>query len=361
MKGRLTSLISLSLAVAIIGYTSDASAYNTIKCNGNSTKWSSLPPQMRAATNSFPNGVWREALADAVSHWNTNPSKFYFNLTYDDSNIALNNGENEIWFSSDDSILINYPAVTYWWFKSDCTLKEADIIFDNRVSYTTSTAKSSLWDYGGSNRPFQTTASHELGHSLGLAHENRYYNIMGSDWTHVHTNAGIATNYPGEDASNGAVSLYGLYSTPLEELSVSHWKWLGTSGEYSTHTRTEMYNTSGAVLSSFTDAGEPIYNVNRGQQVQIELTYENNGANTKSFQVGFYISTNDNITTSDSFLGEAPYTLAKDTPYTAKNTVTIPSNLTPGKYYIGAIVDKNNVVGEVYEDNNSTYIPIKVN
>lgn len=367
MKGRLASLIGLSLFVATTGYTSDASAYGYRTCgvfSQSNVRWKDIPPRIRASGVSFStSGSFRGALTNSVSHWNTNPSKFYFNLTYDEPSVDRNNGESEIWFSSDQNVLQGAPAIAYTWRSFwDCSkITEADIIFDVNEGYTTSTNRRSLRGYGGSNRPFQTTASHELGHALGLLHEKRFYNIMGQDWTHIHTNNGTATSYQGEDASNGAVFLYGLHSTPLEDLSVAHWKWSGSSGEYSTHTRTQMYNTSGGVLSYFTNDGETTYNVNKGQQVQLELTYENNGANTKTVQVGYYISTNDFITTADIYIGEGTYTLGRNTPFTDRTTLTIPNTLTSGKYYIGAIVDKNNVVSEQYEYNNATYIPIKVN
>lgn len=362
MKRYLTRLISsLSLFSAITGYTPETFAYNYPTINGVPSRWSSIPPRMRASGVSFPSGVWRDALTESISRWNTNPSNFYFNLTYDDSSVGLNNGENEVWFSNDNNVLSGAPAICYTWRNSSGTIRESDVIFDNRIAYTPYTSKSSLYGYGGGSRPFQTTSVHEFGHALGLQHENRYYNVMGEDYTHIHTNAGVARSYPGEDASNGAVAMYGLYSSPLDDLSVVHWKWSSADGEYSRHTRTQMYNSSGLLLSSFSDAGEPRYNVNRGQQVQVELTYENNGAATQDIDVGHYISTNDNITTTDTLIRQGPFTLARSTPYTIRTTVTIPSNLATGNYYVGAIVDRTNGVSEQYEDNNSTYIAIRVN
>ncbi|WP_293119335.1 CARDB domain-containing protein [Moorena sp. SIO4G3] len=362
MKRPIAGLMALSLFVAITGYMPKASAYQVLKCNGKTVKWQSskIPVRMRSASVSFPSGAWRNALIEAVNSWNRNPSKFSFSLSHNDSSVRRQNGQNEIWFTSDDNLLNGAPAWAYWWFNCP-NITEVDIVFDNRVSYTTSTSKSVLWPYGGSSRPFQTTAMHELGHALILLHENRYYNIMGQDWDHIHANGSTARAYAGEDASHGAVFLYGVRSPQRQDVAVVHWKRSGSSGEYSTHRRTQMYNSSGSLLSSFTSSGEPVYRVNKGQRVQVEFTYENNGASTQNPRVGFYISTNNIISTLDTKIGDVPYTLGRNTPYTARNSVTIPSNLTPGRYYIGAIVDNNNSIGEINETNNATYIAIQVN
>lgn len=365
MKRCLTSLIAgLALFGVVAGHPSKASAFKYYQCTtlfwSGPLKWSNNSTQMRANKTSFAPGVWRDALTESVSKWNSNPSKFFFNLTVDDPDTEVGNGENEVWFTNDDNVLNGMPAKTAISWDIGCNVTEVDTVFDNRLPYTPFTNKSTLGAYGGSSRPFQTTASHELGHALLLDHENRFYNIMGEDFTHLHTNAGVAKTYPGEDASNGAVFLYGLFSTPLNDLSVSHWKLSGKTGGYSLHGRTQIFDTSEAVLSSYNDAGEPRYYVNRGQQVQVELTYENNGAEKKTVNFGHYISTNQDITTFDTLIRESSLTLGRDTPLTTRHIVTIPSSLAPGKYYIGAIVDKNNVVSEQDETNNSTYIAIEV-
>ena len=97
--------------------------------------------------------------------------------------------------------------------------------------------------------------------------------------------------------------------------------------------------------------------------MRAEFTYENNGANTKNgIQVGYYISTNDLITTFDRKIGSASFNLSRDNVYTTTINLVIPSDLARGtNYWLGVIIDDNNAIPEAVESNNATYIPIRVN
>ena len=322
-------------------------------------KWASNNTTMRASSASFPPGnPYTVALGTVVSRWSTNPSNFRFTQTYNDPSVSFGNGQNEVWFSSDASAC--NPAVTYSWWDAAGNLTETDICFYVGESYTTSMSKSSLWAYGGPFRPFQTTAMHEYGHALGLGHEADEYNIMGQDWTHLSLNGSTARSYSGEDANDGAVFLYGLFSG--EDMGVVHMKRTGAVGEYSWHDLTKLYNSSGVELPFTVFNGQRRYNVSRGQTVRVEFTYENNGATYKSPSVGFYISTNSTINTADTQFHKFTLGLGRNDVTTYLRTVTIPATLTRGStYYLGAITDWNNLIPEVTETNNAAYHIIKVN
>lgn len=355
----------LLAALFLATMTQQASAYTTIKCGGSSTKWSGNNYTVRASSVGFPVGPWRDALSSVVSHWNGNPSNLSFGVVWNEPGVAANNNENEAWWEANNGPNIGtYPAVTYVWFKGDCTLKEADVIFNNSVAYHYTTSKTSLWSYGGANRPFQTTAMHEFGHAAGLAHTANTYNIMGSDWTHIHANGATATAYSGEDANNGLVAVYGLWTGGPEDLGVVHWKHTGSSGEYSTHGRTRILDTSNIELAKVAGTAEPVYRVNKGQTVKLELTYENLGKTSPlTAKVGYYLSSNDTISVADRFLGEGTVTLYRGFPDTTFNTfLVVPSDLVSGQtYWVGAIIDYNNAYSERSETNNATYIGIRVN
>ena len=348
-----------------------ANAYNTWTCLGEKVKWSSNSVTMRYSNTSFAPGSWRSSLDAAINHLNENPTPFNYSKSYGDTSVALDNGQSEAWFSNSQSVLNGAPAIAYtqidcidyWIFGKDVEITEADVIFDAGESYTTSMSSSSLLGYGGSRRPFQTTAIHELGHGVGLGHVNNTYNIMGTDWTHIHANGGTARSYLGEDAANGMVYLYGTTGSNAEDLGLSHWRYLGTSGEYSTHQKTRVTNSSGGSLSTVTIGGETGYRVSKGQTVRVYLTYENNGKSQQSnADVRHYVSTNNYVSTYDTLLNTRTVNLGRNTVWTTYTTVTIPGNLTSGRnYWLGAVIDADRSLPEMTESNNATYLPVRIN
>lgn len=353
MKRVTTSLIMASAFLV----SSAASAFTTYNCGAGHAEWSSNSKTIYAYTGSFPSGSpERSALNTAMARLNENSSNFSFNLVYSSTVPSLGNGRSEIWMAN-----ISPPGVASSWWNGACNFTETDIRLDTSVNWTTSTSKSTMSRYGGSGRPFQTTMLHELGHGLGLGHEADEYNIMGQDYTHVYTNGNSANAYFGEDANDGANFLYG--SDGRQDLGVVHWKRTGANNGYSQHGRTKLYDVStGNELSYSTVDDERVYNVNRGQQVSVELTFENNGTAYQSEDVGYYVSTNNYISTWDRLL--ATYTMGQSQAnvYTTRRTVTIPSDLDCStNYWLGAVIDKNGSLNEWSESNNATYIPIRTN
>ncbi|MEZ9819442.1 PKD domain-containing protein [Shewanella sp. 10N.286.45.A1] len=335
-------------------------------CNNNTPrKW----PGSGFTFNANPAGFggnytfWRTSFATALGRFNDTPVNLTINVRLDDdTSVAVGNGESEIWWDNSGNSAVGYNIT------SPCgTTIEGDIVFHNTVSYDDSMEnKSNFWNYGGNNRTFETTALHEVGHTVGLAHENRYYNIMGSDYTHVHTTGENALrSYLGEDAVNGLISLYG--GSNREDLSVAAWRHIGSSGEYSTHGRTRLFNSNGTELNSSNASTsctgsycELRYNVDLGQTIQYEMTLENNGRNSQSVALGYYISTNATITNTDTLIRTDNVTVTRNTPDTVIKTITIPSNLTPNTdYYLGVLIDSNDTVSEWTEQNNTSYMHIR--
>ena len=351
-----TLLTSMLLAATMV--SAEASNWNL--CNsGDSAAWPNGSATLRASSVGFPVGsAWRTSLQWVANRWSNSPMKMDFSIQWNEPGVAMNNGQSEVWWTD----TLAWPAACWIWWNGSCEIVEADMIFRNTVNYTNSTSKSNLMSYAGSARPFRTTAMHEFGHAMGLSHENGEYNIMGQDWDHIHCNGSTAVAYPGEDAIGAAMSVYGKVAGTWEDLGVVHWRRTGASGAYSTHARTRVLSTGGSELSSFTAGGEPVYEVNKGQTVRLELTYENMGKSTKSAKIGYYVSTNDYISSSDTFLAEGSINQGVGNVVTTSNTyLKIPSNLQSGTtYWLGAFIDYDNQVSEKFGSNNRTYVAIQV-
>jgi hypothetical protein len=356
-------------------------------------------PRIRASAVGFPeDGQRANALQAVIDRWNDSPADFRFNLRFNDRNVGLGNGQNEAWFSENEDILDGAPAVTFSWddcgalFAGNNEITEVDVVFacdsdwascddlpvGDKEDWYFGTTKTVIWNYGGNERPFRTTAMHEFGHALGLKHENSEYNVMGQDWTHIHVYGSSTIAYPGEDASDGAVELYGLDGALREDVSVVHWKYAAPDGEYTDHIRTQVYNNAGNPLACDPyDAGdhdpcdeadddtenEPIYQVNNGQTIQVEFTFENSGSSDHAgVEVGYYLSTNTTFGLGDQRLGGSTVMINRNSVFLKTKTLTLPSNLVSGNvYYILAFVDEEGDIDEIHEDNNLTYVGIKVN
>jgi hypothetical protein len=97
-----------------------------------------------------------------------------------------------------------------------------------------------------------------------------------------------------------------------------------------------------------------------GQQIWPEFTYENSGSDTQTVRVGFYLSNDDYISTSDRRIGNASVTLGRDWVYTRTFPVALPSDLPEERdYYLGVIIDDDNRVAEPFRESNATYIGLR--
>ncbi|MBQ4848287.1 PKD domain-containing protein [Pseudoalteromonas sp. MMG005] len=360
----------LTTAFVVTLVSSSASAHKFLidpACNVNK-KWRN---QSSMTFNANPTGFagafakWKTSFQQAMNRVNDTPANFTIYVrTDDDNSVGTNNGESEIWWSTGTS------AVAYTITNSCGNTVETDIVFHNNIpngGYNDKMdEKTSYRGYGLERRLFETTAIHEIGHTLGLAHENRYYNIMGTDYTHVHTSGeNSLRSYVGEDAANGLITLYG--SSTRQDVSVSAWRRTGSSGEYSSHGRNRLLDSNGTELSSTKvessctrDYCEMRHNVDLGQQVQMELTLENSGSHAQNVQLGYYISTNATITNTDTLITTDTVSVSRRVPDEVKKSIVIPNNLQPNtNYYLGVIIDNANQVSEWDEQNNTSYIHIR--
>lgn len=95
--------------------------------------------------------------------------------------------------------------------------------------------------------------------------------------------------------------------------------------------------------------------VRPGDRPNIVSAIRNQGtADAGAFRLGYYLSTDAIITTGDILLGTCAYAgLAAGANSGCAGPLLFPATLTPGRYYLGAIVDDQNQVVELSETNNS--------
>ena len=98
-----------------------------------------------------------------------------------------------------------------------------------------------------------------------------------------------------------------------------------------------------------------------GQTIQISTTVKNAGtaATGNGFSVRLYLSTDQTISVSDTYLGERQVpALAAGATNTASVSVIVPAQIVPGQYDVGAMVDAGTQIAESVESNNAGYDPL---
>lgn len=261
---------------------------------------------------------------------------------------------------------LGVPAYADVYHVPPCVINEVDILFDASTPFTASTNPDDLEPYGGEGRPLRTTAIHEFGHALGLLHTGDTYSVMGQDFRHIHMHDGVASAYPGEDAVSAVRDVYGDRPGFHEDLGLAHWRFSGASlpdndlGAYAIQTRTRLFD---AAHDELRDVGGdvPVYEVDDGQELRVELTTENLGKSDHVANIGYYLSTNAQITTGDTLIGSQGVVVLSDQPETIVSPLlALPKTLTERTdYWVGAIIDHDQQLTEVTEANNRTAIRIR--
>ncbi len=99
----------------------------------------------------------------------------------------------------------------------------------------------------------------------------------------------------------------------------------------------------------------------QGQTLDLTVSVANEGEVTGTADFTVFLSTDPVITLADRALGGGTEAVMPGTIVGARAEVTIPSDVTPGTYYVGAIADPSNAVFEANESNNTFSIgPMEV-
>jgi PKD repeat protein len=320
-----------------------ASAYVLPDCWGDLKVWSTLNPTFSPAAVSFPSGTsWRTALESSFDAWNLDApgTRFDFGRTYTSATTwSEGDGVSTVAFTSDYDWGTGTLAVeltdydTCWLFVGGGAISESDVLFNSARTWSTTLNPGTLPRGGDSTINLKLVAIHELGHSLGYTpHEDDILATMSS----FYPNSGPIGNsndiHPHADDVLGNRVGYGILSTQRDVAA-------------------SAYRRTGAGTSDviFPPSSSP-----RGHKASYLFSIENRGTATESsVRVEFYLSTNRFISTGDTLLGSATYSLAPGAVGTYTATVTVPTSLAPGNYFFGTIVDPQGAIPEVDEGNNA--------
>lgn len=336
------NIYSLIIATAIFFFTATycgpASAYEVDTCWGWDVTWDN-DQTARLLPISFPAGsVWRNDLLVAFGRWNDmRGMSFEFENIVDDNNNTFNysNDRNEFaWNSSETDGALAVTVITYdlCFFGQD--IEEADIIFNNSLA----------WEFGAhdprtteTTPSFLFTAVHEMGHFLGLLHENDEMAVMLTSASAFHGGNGHLRAAPFPDDAQGARRLYS-HSNSETDFSISNFRWVSS-------------NNTSLILNNGTQTVSPGSTFNSG------FAFGNQGKTHVEFPIYLVLSTNTTITIYDRVI--ATFTGWADPYYYGDHTfqLRVPNDVTPGDYYVGAILDPNNDVPEEREGNNAVAFP----
>jgi|GEM_PF-1149650 len=327
---------SAALVLGLLVSTLPAGAWSYETCGGTKRTWNGDSVVFNPSTVSF-SGTFRTALDRAANAWNAVPgAQFRLNLVYDDATtLSFGDGKNSIGFITDPDFFDGALAVEVTDYETcflinDGNMKESDIVFNSDFT----------WETSGNPFPPRFNAvynvslvgMHEMGHGFGLRHENNRLATMNSFYPDGGVFGNNNTIQPHADDALGDRAGYGTCCT-RHDVAASAYESLG--GGSSDH------------IASPTTA-------ERGHSTFFRFTLENRGTtNEGSVRAQFYLSTNRFISTGDTLLGSATFSLNAGTTSTLGANVTIPVSVASGTYTLGVIADPNNTIAEVDEGNNA--------
>lgn len=189
----------------------------------------------------------------------------------------------------------------------------------------------------------RATLLHEIGHGLGFYHGSSTIDdlsIMGNRVGEWIGNKDIDI----KAFDNGHIRYhYGDTSNGLPDLVLSNYDFVydSSEGKYFAEANEGISDTS----------------LSRGSSFTLSWTRMNTGpkAITTDYLTGVYLSTDETLSSDDTLIKTVPMTTSvpANSTYYIDTTVTIPTTSRTGNFFVIVKLDKDNVISEQYENNNS--------
>lgn len=340
-------LISVALSIFLLMMPFSVSAAKFSSCYGVPLKWQYNHTTMHIY---YPQGSGSDLHAQwAMSSWaDVAGTDFTFYVNWRSGTASLGNGLSEF-----SSAPIQAGHVAHVETKTVCQrnfrlgtiekhyIKEADLTFNANYNFTLDTFEPAhmLEPYS-----FDKVAMHELGHVLGLDHPDE--DLPTSRFA-ILLNAYPFGHYdnvsPHADDISGLRVLYPSASYQKTDLAVSKYR------EDLNHSTNELYTR---VLVPSTGSYRGWFN--KGDSMEVEYTFENLGTSSVIADVRFYLSVNDYISTSDTYVGVTSWNMPAASGVIASAVMDVPLSLpysSTGNYYIGYIVSARNGDDDNYFNN----------
>ncbi|MEP7156970.1 MAG: CARDB domain-containing protein [Betaproteobacteria bacterium] len=404
IAARWASLAASALLLSAVMLPGSASAYSLLGTSpgGHLT--------MNLAMQSL---IGNQPVVDAMAQWNAagiGPNAdhgFFIGVAGGTSGNCGRNQVNEVTWSNTNCGLAfgsSTLAVTSTWSSSGKVI-EVDMLFNNAKTWSSYSGALKFNADGTSLNDLGRVALHELGHAAGLDHPDdagqSVASIMNSRISSTYTLqaddiAGAhALAWQSAGGGTGSTPVCSLTATPSSitagagttlvascSPAATSYTWTNTgfgsgtaAGAVAPTTTTTFTvrgtnatgagNTASATVTVATSLLIPDLDVTGltapvtgtiGSPITVVVTARNKGTLTaQPFRLGFYLSSDTVINTSDLLIGTCFYSggLSAGQSIPCTMAVTLPAGISPGSYYIGAIADDNLLINESDDTNNS--------